>query len=382
MDITKELKRRFCKNCNIPINLFEEPYFTDRLELLDGQYGTMAKYSRFLGSIEPFETEQQYYEHYNGVKDAAINAIKASAGFDKFNNMDMTDISATLKDLNYPSSSIYKPSFDGQRFISIDMHHANFSSLYHFAPDIFNGKSSWESFIAQFTDDLHVIESKYIRQVVLGNCNPKRHITYEKYLMASFLSLVVSSVPSDDIVSFTNDEIVIKDNGNIAFIKQCAEEYMKKYNIGLKVEAFKLRKFDGDLGYIKLYDNGTYKLKCVDSEYIHMIIRSMEMGEITNGDLCFWYKDTVATFNSVPKCITDSKVIHAFHAHKVKKYLIQKLIKYFGLNDEDGTYYYMLNRVKSAFELGTMTLDDFTEISENELDDLARCILEMGEYYL
>lgn len=33
MELTPELKRRFCKNCNIPISIFVEPFFTDRIKL-------------------------------------------------------------------------------------------------------------------------------------------------------------------------------------------------------------------------------------------------------------------------------------------------------------------------------------------------------------
>ena len=29
------LKKRFCKDCNLPINLFDEPYFMQRLKTLD-----------------------------------------------------------------------------------------------------------------------------------------------------------------------------------------------------------------------------------------------------------------------------------------------------------------------------------------------------------
>ena len=32
------LKKRFCKNCNLPIDLFDEPYFSERLEILDFQF--------------------------------------------------------------------------------------------------------------------------------------------------------------------------------------------------------------------------------------------------------------------------------------------------------------------------------------------------------
>lgn len=47
-----------------------------------------------------------------------------------------------------------------------------------------------------------------------------------------------------------------------------------------------------------------------------------------------------------------------------------------GLTDDymDGTYLYYLTRCKSAFAVGTMTLDDFKEIDEELLDDIFNAI--------
>ena len=47
-----------------------------------------------------------------------------------------------------------------------------------------------------------------------------------------------------------------------------------------------------------------------------------------------------------------------------------------GLTDDymDGTYLYYLTRSKSAFAVGTMTLDDFKEIDEELLDEIFNAI--------
>lgn len=42
----------------------------------------------------------------------------------------------------------------------------------------------------------------------------------------------------------------------------------------------------------------------------------------------------------------------------------------------DDTYTYELTRVKSAFEFGTMSLDDFEEWSEENVDDLAKAVVD------
>lgn len=60
-----------------------------------------------------------------------------------------------------------------------------------------------------------------------------------------------------------------------------------------------------------------------------------------------------------------------------KEELAQKLYDYFGFNTPDGTYIYNLTRVKEAFHVGTMTLDDFKEIDDEFIYDLADYILEL-----
>lgn len=43
----------------------------------------------------------------------------------------------------------------------------------------------------------------------------------------------------------------------------------------------------------------------------------------------------------------------------------------------EDTYTYELKRVKSAFEVGTMSLEDFEEWTEENLDDLAKAIVDV-----
>lgn len=49
-----------------------------------------------------------------------------------------------------------------------------------------------------------------------------------------------------------------------------------------------------------------------------------------------------------------------------------KLNSLLGHDGVDGTYYYCLTRVKEAFHVGTMTLDDFVEINEEFTDEILR----------
>ena len=61
-----------------------------------------------------------------------------------------------------------------------------------------------------------------------------------------------------------------------------------------------------------------------------------------------------------------------------KERLIKVLEGYFGFSEswEDGTYFYNLNRVKSSFNVGTVTIDDFTEMEYEQIEELADLIIE------
>ena len=316
MDVSVRAKERFCKDCNIPIRLFQEPYFTDRLKLFNKFYGTLEKWNIFLEGLQKYHCEQDYFEEYNRVKDAAILSIKESEAYQKFNEEDMNKYRVTYE--NLPNKDIFKPSNDGKLFISIDMRKANFSSLYHYDNSMFSGAKTWEEFISKFTENKHIINSKYIRQVILGNCNPKRHITYEKYLMNEVLDVLIKEVGYwfDEIVFFSNDEIVI-DMDNYAdcirnrnITKSKLEEY---FDFPLNVELFYLHKINGTDGYYKEIVKGikerSFEFKCLDNYMLPFVIRNFLGEEITDSDKVFYHEWLLAKFIEVPKIEVKKDII-------------------------------------------------------------------------
>lgn len=311
MDVSTRAKERFCKDCNIPIRLFQEPYFMDRLTLFDKFYGTLEKWNIFLEELQKYHCEQDYFEEYNRVKDAAILSIKNSEAYQRFNADDMNKYCVTHE--NLPNKDIFKPTNDGKAFISIDMRKANFSSLHHYSADMF-GVNTWEEFIGKFTDNQHIINSKYIRQVILGNCNPKRHITYEKYLMDILLTdLLEKHISIERVVFFSNDEIVI-DASDMNKSRQILlafniEQYLKDASPKFKVELFTLHKIDNTDGYYKeiFKENGEKEIefKCLDNYMLPFVIRGFLGEEITDSDRVFYHEGLLAQFIEVPRIEVD-----------------------------------------------------------------------------
>lgn len=307
MEISTRAKERFCKDCNIPIRLFHEPYFTDRLILFDKFFETLGKWDLFISELQKYKCEQDYFEEYNRVKDSAILSIKESEAYQKFNSDDMNKYHVTHE--NLPNKDIFKPTNDGKSFISIDMRKANFSSLHHYSAEMF-GVNTWEEFIGRFTDNKHIINSKYIRQVILGNCNPKRHITYEKYLMDMLLTYLLEKyIPIERVVFFSNDEIVIdisdmkESEQNLLAFK--IEQGLKGISIPFKVELFTLFKIHGTDGYYKEIVNTDgekdIEFKCLDNYMMPFVIRHFLREEITDSDRVFYHEGLLSQFIEVPK---------------------------------------------------------------------------------
>ena len=309
--ITENLKKRFCKDCNIPIKVFKEPYFTERLILFDKYFDTVNKWTLFTQEFKKgnYKCEQDYYEEYNRVKDDAINDIKSSDGFAQFNSEDMNNFCVKDEYKDLPKKDIFHPSNTGRKFISIDMKKANFSSLRYYDPDIFDGAKSWESFIRRYTDNEHIINSKYIRQVILGNCNPKRHITYEKYLMSTILDELLTYINKERIVFFSNDEIILDVNDipddNTRVLLYQIERIGENSLFPIEVEQFTLGKLMYTHGYYKIFTNDTIEFKCVDAIMFPFAIREFEHKSVSELDKVFIHEGLLAKFIETPNEIRE-----------------------------------------------------------------------------
>lgn len=309
MVISNKLKQRFCKDCKIPISVYDEPYFSERLELYDKFYNSKEKWNVFLNEVAKYDCEQDYFEEYNRVKEQAMSSIKESDAFKRFNNEDMNKFSVKYSDL--PTKDIYKEFNVNKLFISIDMKKANFSALQHYDSNMFGDSQTWEDFIGEYTNNKHIINSKYIRQVVLGNCNPRRQVAYEKYLMGEVLSHIEKYNLKDKVVFFSNDEIVFdmsEDNVELKLLlhmcKCLQEDINEDLNIPCRVELFKLLNIKGTDGYlkevIKNIDEREYKIKCLNNYMLPFVLRKLQNQEITENDKVFIHEGLLSKFIGRP----------------------------------------------------------------------------------
>lgn len=295
------LKKRFVKDCDLPIGIYENPYFYERVQALDIVYDSFEKLDEFCYHLSAYNSEQEYFEAYRFIKDSAIDCIKDSGSFNNFIQESFSIES------QYQKRNLYIEENDDAAFISIDMAKANFSALSHYSSRIFNDYPTWEDFMWQFTDNEHIINSKYIRQVILGACNPKKQIQYEKYLMTILCNWIVKNIPAVKVYSLGDDEIIIQTPSEYGVGAGYTVSQLRKVvnscpdGIGLlvRVQAFDLFKIKGTNGWRKVYSeepDGKIEFKCLDSDMIHQVIKYYYDEPISANDLVFTHNGRFASF--------------------------------------------------------------------------------------
>lgn len=295
--MNREFRKQFCKIYNIPIKIFDSPVFDDRMELLDSVYNTKAFYESFKNEVAEFKNLEEYLAYYNSFKENVIQHILAKPEYTLFNNANMNEYKNELS--NIKKQSLYQPSRDGQYFLGFDLSQANFNAMKFFNKNIIDGFDSYEEFVAQFTDKKHLINSKYVRQVIFGTCNPSRQVTIEKYLMTFVLKEILDKYEISDIVHFSEDEIVIsvkEDNELVSKILEIADSMGFK----IRVEQYRLVKVDGTDGYFKIFKDGSYKLKCANSLMVPFIVRKITNTEPLETDKIFIHEGFQCKFVDTP----------------------------------------------------------------------------------
>ena len=310
MQITNNMRRRFVKDTSLPIKVFNEAIFADRLRLLDKQFNTTEKWNQFVEIVDQFETELDFFEQYDYIRESVIDHLSNSDKLRYFaQDEDMSRFK--IKNTGFPASGVFKDVHVGKFLLSIDMVKANFTALRHYDPEIFHGAKTYEEFIGMFTSYDYFTKSKYIRQFLFGNIAPKRTQKYEQYLMDKILEKILNktSIPYFKVLYFGSDEIVIDvthlvergelDSQFAAQIDSIVAGFCDE-GINVRREYYKLVKIEGTTtGYIKQFVFDTartkqYEIKGADSIEYPFVIRALEDQMPTDNDMYFLHEGRLA----------------------------------------------------------------------------------------
>lgn len=321
--LSESAKHRFCKDMGVKIRVFSEPYFSERIKLLNYE----SEYNDFCNMIANRYSgdEQAFFKESAEISDTITEYIKDTDTFKLLNHLDMSEYAVKN---NIVQGDIYKACNVGKEYISIDLSKANFTALvwlskiketaflskeYTSSLDVNMKDYDYGAFIRKFTDNDYFVKSKYIRQVIFGKCNPKRIIKIEKYIMDSLLEAIKYDVVDikDSVVALCNDEIII----DVSVLGLHRVELLHKIidsvssrTVPLHFEYFKLGKNAyGDTFIKQIYNDDSrlgwhYELKCnnpIETVYVNRYLKGqMPLAD----DLVFESEYGLAKLLREPKC--------------------------------------------------------------------------------
>ena len=312
----KHLRRRFVKDTDVPISIIHAPYFGDRLELFEKSHKALTKYCHLIGLCdERFGVNDgniKFLEYYNNLKERIISEISNSSSFKEFQE-DKTILEGYTPIA--PSRKLYTQEQDGGLFVSFDMKKANFQALRYVNPSIVYDCDTYENFIGKFTDIDYFKDSKYFRQRVFGELNPKKTRKVEEELTNAFALSIKDEMASNKLTpfAFNGDEIIFKFNGTEEEFKKFKDHDREFKGVIFKYEKFKLhhRQFMREVSSspLDVYEKEVFSdaskrvLKGVPETYYPQVYKLLNGMEITLSDLKFYYEHSICSFDNPIKLV-------------------------------------------------------------------------------
>ena len=294
--LSEPLRKHFCKNYNVPIKIFADPYFTDRCVLFDEMFKVKEKLQEYIADVNSFVNDQAFLAYNNKAMQSVIDYLKSNTDMNYFSKAEnMNKYAIPDKYRNLSSKDVWKDSCNEKMYVSIDLIKANFQALKHYSKNIFGESDSWEEFLLKFTDKNSMLHSKHLRQVIFGCVNPKRQIIYEKYLMCKILEKIEPMIKENVIYSLSNDEIIL-DVGEcftskLGTLLDYIRAQIKGLHLSCHINVFSVHKIGKDM-YKQTFTKGFsdsvgIKFKKVNHLMMPFVIRKFKEQSPSEDDFVF-----------------------------------------------------------------------------------------------
>lgn len=311
------LKSRFVDDFKLPITVYEEPYWSFQISLFEKEFGSETSWTKLIKGIENEYggSYEAFLSDFYAYRESLIQGIHGSPAFDLLKNL--PPIPKTQEINCQGGENIYNEARVGKSYVSIDLRKANIQALMWLSDDFFGSKKGEKvndvykrwllSYMPEGKELLkwYVSESKYLRQVILGNCNAKSQIKVEKYLVRQAGLMIHSHIPGSTIIQVGNDEMILEVPGKVD-PDGMEDLVFDETGIDVKVENFRLSsiEFLTQNGHtVRVYkktdlNSGKATYKGIQRQYYSQIY------EILNGiepdpddrDMVFYYEKEPAKF--------------------------------------------------------------------------------------
>jgi hypothetical protein len=295
VELNSHIKKRFCKDFRLPINIFDEPYFQYFVDLYDPLLSIKEKQGWLESVLNKCEVQDDFFQQAKSVSDGIKELIKNSKAYNDFNTRDMKDF--PLKK-NVSQQNIYIDPNVGKEMISIDLEKANFNAFRLFGLQEEIGCNSYKELVQKFSDEQYFIESKMIRQVIFGDLNPSRQQTIQKYIIQNLCDKLLEN--GCEISSASSDEIIIKNKNNIVEVKDMLKDVDDRFKF-FRVEKFHFDRVGEDFDYFvkkTTTDKGEEKIEFKNTPaFIFAQVYKQHYGiSLNEYDMLFYHEGYLAEF--------------------------------------------------------------------------------------
>ena len=168
---------------------------------------------------------------------------------------------------------------------------------------VFDYKDNKELF-GNFTKYEHLLNSKYLRQVVFGNLNPKKQVKFEEYIICKLFEELQINLGEhfSDNMCLNTDELIFEFNGqDMEKIQKAVDKVYSEFNMPMKVETFILNGVTDKKGktyFIKEFwgNRHDFEFKATPTLYFNQVFRYYNGMESSKNDLAFYYEGMLAEF--------------------------------------------------------------------------------------
>lgn len=255
--------RKFYKENKLPFPVQREE-FLEYYSQVEGFENLVTKFNKYMDKVSNYGFTK-YVENKDLFEQEMVSYLKNHKKYKEFLTMQTPNVSYDLHD--GLRKDLYKEDLANNYYLSVDMNTANFYMLYKLGVVETPNYKKW---LTQFTKEEELLNSKQLRQVLLGQLNNKK---LEKLMKLEMFENVKNAdtdglLNKNNVVTFNKDEVVYKVD-NLEEMEAMEElvnsGVLTEWFNNCSFELFKLVKTK--YGFAKEYLNGTYSFHAVPSKY-------------------------------------------------------------------------------------------------------------------
>lgn len=303
----ERLRKTFCSMGNIPINIYSNPHFLNRIKLLDPIYHTDSLWTEFLKATDYYKTSNDYEIHLQNITSQINNLVD-----ERITNSILNNATRSIEVAKYRRDmDIFEIDNIGQKFARIYICDKSFSALRWLSSTILDNKKTYSEFIRKYTDDKNIISNFDVQDRILGLWrNRKLRFAVDALTVEMLTRAVLKCFALRHIRKACDGEIIIELAQNQSIISysnlnEIIEQWARLSKVKFELEVFTVGFIKGINTYIKKYETGkigrdNISIVKPDPNTIALGIKALTGQPIQDTDKYFCYNCCLSKFLETP----------------------------------------------------------------------------------